>query len=104
MLIILPLIARQRSIVPKGLRNFFEAICVFIREEVARPVLGHNTDRFRRALEDPGVLENVGYVRDVIYGKIDAKRWHRSRAKISQEKEEAMARKKAGKKKGKKYK
>ena len=46
MLIILPLIARQRSMVPKGLRNFFEAICVFIREEVARPVLGHNTDRF----------------------------------------------------------
>ncbi|MFC1781965.1 F0F1 ATP synthase subunit A [Planctomycetota bacterium] len=46
MLIILPLIARQRSMVPKGLRNFFESICVFIREEVARPVLGHNTDKF----------------------------------------------------------
>ena len=46
MLIILPVVARQRSIVPGGLRNFFESICVFIREEVARPVLGHNTDRF----------------------------------------------------------
>jgi len=46
MLIILPVIARQRSMVPRGLRNFFESICVFIREEVARPVLGHNTDRF----------------------------------------------------------
>ena len=46
MLVILPVVARQRSIVPGGLRNFFESICVFIREEVARPVLGHNTDRF----------------------------------------------------------
>ena len=46
LLIILPVIARQRSMVPRGVRNFFESICVFIREEVARPVLGHNTDRF----------------------------------------------------------
>ena len=46
LVIIIPLIARQRSMVPKGLRNFFESICVFIREEVARPVLGHNTDKF----------------------------------------------------------
>ncbi|MCP4712940.1 MAG: F0F1 ATP synthase subunit A, partial [Planctomycetes bacterium] len=46
MVIILPLVARQRSMVPKGLRNFFEAICLFIREEIARPVLGHNTDKF----------------------------------------------------------
>ena len=46
MVIILPLVARQRSMVPRGLRNFFEAICLFIREEVARPVLGHNTDKY----------------------------------------------------------
>jgi len=46
MVIILPLVARQRLMVPRGLRNFFEAICLFIREEVARPVLGHNTDKF----------------------------------------------------------
>ncbi|MBN1846811.1 MAG: F0F1 ATP synthase subunit A [Sedimentisphaerales bacterium] len=46
LLLIVPLIARQRSMVPSGLRNFFEAICVFLREEVARPVLGENTDRF----------------------------------------------------------
>jgi F-type H+-transporting ATPase subunit a len=46
MVIVFPLIARQRAMVPRGLRNFFEAICVFIREEVARPVLGENTDRF----------------------------------------------------------
>ena len=46
MLLVFPLIARQRSIVPKGLKNFFESICVFIREEVARPCLHENTDRF----------------------------------------------------------
>ena len=46
MMIILPLVARQQSMVPRGLRNFFEAICLFIREEIARPVLGHNTDKF----------------------------------------------------------
>jgi len=46
MLIILPSVARQRSMVPRGLRNVFESVCVFIREEVARPVLGHNTDKF----------------------------------------------------------
>lgn len=46
MLIILPLVARQRSMVPRRLTNFFESICVFIREEVARPALGPNTDKF----------------------------------------------------------
>jgi F-type H+-transporting ATPase subunit a len=46
LLVLLPLIAKQRSMVPSGLRNFFEAICVFLREEVARPVLGENTDKF----------------------------------------------------------
>jgi len=46
LLVLLPLIAKQRSMVPSGVRNFFEAICVFLREEVARPILGENTDRF----------------------------------------------------------
>jgi len=46
LLLILPLIARERSMVPSGARNFFEAICVFLREEVARPALGEQTDRF----------------------------------------------------------
>ncbi|MCF7958861.1 MAG: F0F1 ATP synthase subunit A [Phycisphaerae bacterium] len=46
MVIIFPMVARQKTMVPTGLRNFFESICVFIREEVARPALGDNTDRF----------------------------------------------------------
>ena len=50
MLIIFPLVARQKSMVPRGLRNFVESICAFIREEVARPSLGENTDRFIKYL------------------------------------------------------
>ncbi len=46
LLLILLLATRQHSMVPSGLRNFFEAICVFLREEVARPVLGDHTDKF----------------------------------------------------------
>jgi len=46
LLITLLLASRQRSIVPSGLRNFIESICVFLREEVARPVLHENTDRY----------------------------------------------------------
>lgn len=44
--IVLPLSVRQRSMVPRGLRNLIESVCVYIREEVARPVLGDATDRF----------------------------------------------------------
>lgn len=49
MLIIFPLITRRyRSgeMVPTGTRNFFEAILLFIRNDVAKPVLGDETDRF----------------------------------------------------------
>lgn len=46
LLVLLPLVAKQRSMVPSGLRNFFEAICFFLREEVARPVLHENTDKY----------------------------------------------------------
>jgi len=50
MLIVLLRAARRRAQVPSGLSNLIEAICVFIREEVARPVLGENTDRFIKYL------------------------------------------------------
>jgi len=46
LLIFLPLAARQKSLVPRGLRNFFEAICALIREEMVRPALGEHTDRY----------------------------------------------------------
>jgi F-type H+-transporting ATPase subunit a len=49
MLLIFPRITRRyRSgeLVPTGTRNFFEAIIIYVREDVARPVLAENTDRF----------------------------------------------------------
>ena len=50
MLIVFGLVTRQKTMVPTGVRNFFESICVFIREEVARPVLGENTDNYIKYL------------------------------------------------------
>lgn len=46
LVVFVPLAARKEAIVPRGFRNFLEAILQFIREEVARPVLGGLTDRF----------------------------------------------------------
>jgi len=46
LLLFVPVAARSSAIVPKGFRNMLEAVLQYIREEVARPILGHNTDRF----------------------------------------------------------
>lgn len=46
LMITLPLIVRQRQLVPKGFYNVIETICVFIREDVARPFLKNHTDRY----------------------------------------------------------
>jgi F-type H+-transporting ATPase subunit a len=49
MLIIFPIVARPyrgNDLVPTGTRNFFEAILVFIRSDVVKPILGDQTDRF----------------------------------------------------------
>jgi F-type H+-transporting ATPase subunit a len=47
MLLIFPAIAKQDGVVPHGrARNFFEVILLFIRDEVAKPFLGHNTTKF----------------------------------------------------------
>ena len=55
LLIGIPLAMRSKSDVPSGLRNMIESICVFLREEVARPVMGEHTDRY------------VGYVWTVFF-------------------------------------
>ena len=31
---------------PRGLRNFFESLCAYLRDNVARPILHEHTDRF----------------------------------------------------------
>lgn len=49
MLLIFPKITRayrRGEHVPNGTRNLFEAVLVYIREEIARPILGDETDRF----------------------------------------------------------
>lgn len=49
MLLIFPAMTkryRSGEMVPTGTRNFFEAIMMFVRNDVAKPVLGDDTDRF----------------------------------------------------------
>jgi F-type H+-transporting ATPase subunit a len=49
MMLIFPAITRQYrdgQHVPTGSRNFFEAILLYLRNDVAKPLLGDDTDRF----------------------------------------------------------
>lgn len=46
LMIVMPLVIRKRQLVPKGFYNVIETICVFIREDVARPFLKDHTDRY----------------------------------------------------------
>ncbi|HUU83419.1 MAG TPA: F0F1 ATP synthase subunit A [Phycisphaerae bacterium] len=53
LVLIIPAVVRLRrtgddvkDLSPRGVGNFFEAICDYLRKEVARPVLGEHTDRF----------------------------------------------------------
>ena len=45
LLIFIPLAVRARSLVPKGSKNLIESVCLYLREEMVRPVLGKDTDR-----------------------------------------------------------
>jgi F-type H+-transporting ATPase subunit a len=46
LLIFPPLFRESRSDAPSGLRNFFESLLEFTRDQVFRPALGEHTDRF----------------------------------------------------------
>ena len=53
LVVLLPMLVRKRrgtgpidSMVPTGFANFIEAICQYLRKEVAEPSLQHHTDRF----------------------------------------------------------
>ncbi len=49
MLLVFPRITkpyRDGKLVPTGTRNFFEAILMYVRNDVAKPVLGDETDRY----------------------------------------------------------
>jgi F-type H+-transporting ATPase subunit a len=46
LLIVIPLAAKSKNLTPKGVRNLVESICVFLREELAKPVLKGHTDKY----------------------------------------------------------
>jgi len=46
LVIVVSVAAKSPRLVPRGLQNLIESICVFIREELARPILEHNTDTY----------------------------------------------------------
>jgi len=46
LLLCLPLGAHSPKLVPRGLQNLVESVCVYLREEMARPILGSHTDHY----------------------------------------------------------
>jgi F-type H+-transporting ATPase subunit a len=46
LLIIIPLAARPKNLSPKGIQNLVESVCVFLREELAKPILKDHTDKY----------------------------------------------------------
>jgi F-type H+-transporting ATPase subunit a len=46
LLVLLPVAMRKGGMVPLGLRNMIEAICLYLREEVVRPLLNDKTDKY----------------------------------------------------------
>lgn len=46
LLIVMPIAARSKGIVPSGFRNLVESVLQYLREDMTRPVLGQLTDRF----------------------------------------------------------
>lgn len=46
LLVVILLSARSPQLQPRGLQNLVESVCSYLREEMARPILGHHTDRY----------------------------------------------------------
>jgi len=46
LVVVLPFATRSKGIVPSGFRNVIEAVCQYIREDMARPAMGKYTDQF----------------------------------------------------------
>ena len=55
LMVALPLFISKRQLIPRGFYNIIETICVFIREDVARPFLKSHTDRY------------IGYLWSIFY-------------------------------------
>ena len=48
LLVCVPLGTHSPKLVPRGIQNLIESVCVYLREEMARPILGQKTDRYHR--------------------------------------------------------
>jgi F-type H+-transporting ATPase subunit a len=46
LLVCIPLGVHSPKLVPRGLQNLVESVCVFLRDEMARPILEAKTDRY----------------------------------------------------------
>lgn len=46
LLAVIPFAAKSKGLVPTGLHNLVESVCVFLREELARPILNDHTDKY----------------------------------------------------------
>jgi F-type H+-transporting ATPase subunit a len=46
LLVTIPWAAHSPRLVPRGLQNVVESICVYLREDMARPIIGAHTDRY----------------------------------------------------------
>ena len=46
LIVFIPLAVRRRKLVPSGSQNIVEFLCVFLREQVAKPALGHHADKY----------------------------------------------------------
>lgn len=46
LLLCIPLGVHSPRLVPRGLQNLIESVCVYLREEMARPLLGKHTDHY----------------------------------------------------------
>jgi len=46
LLLLLSVAMRPKRIAPKGIQNLIESVCAFLRDRMARPVLGDFTDQF----------------------------------------------------------
>ena len=46
LMIVLPLVVRRQGLVPRGFQNVIETVCVFLREDMVRPMLKDYTDRY----------------------------------------------------------
>ena len=46
MLVGIPLAVRKRRLVPCGVQNLVEAVCVYLREQMVMPCLKEHTDRY----------------------------------------------------------